>query len=233
MIKLPLIAMSLGLVTAPTIAAADDNWYVGIGGGSTRLVSSDLESGYAQDNTGTPRILTSSYLDESGGSWKVFGGWRPMRYMAIELNYADYGSQKLGYAGGPINVGPVAFYEIDARDAKRRVTAWGADVIGFWPITESVELFGGIGIAQAQVKLDANFTKRTLFADKEGSSSDTHRSTAPRFRLGGSFTPWSEWAFRLEYEYLDEVGNAFDRVGSGHVGRSAQETIWASVVRSF
>jgi opacity protein-like surface antigen len=233
--KWALVLVFTGLFVLPVqFAAAAGEWYGGLAGGGTRGEASELEHDYPQD--GPPVQVSSSDFRESHGAWKAFAGWRPIHWVAIELSYADYGTQKLGYTATPITFAHLIPQQTG--DGRRSVKGWNGDILGFLPIATNMEGFVGIGIAHARVKLTTNFISYFVGLEPQPSpttSSSSDTSTAARFSLGIAWIPSAQWSVRLGYEHLAKVGISFETgsVRGDHTGRSSQETLWLSMLRTF
>jgi opacity protein-like surface antigen len=113
------------------------------------------------------------------------------------------------------------------------VKAWGGDVIGTWPITSSIEALAGVGVVRARVNLTTDFTSSGLFLTQTGNISESASGTKARGSLGANWTPFPSWMLRVNYEYLDAVGTSFQPARPQGTGRSTQQTVWLSVVKSF
>ncbi len=220
---------------APVRGLAAD-WYVGLAGGYSSADASKLGSDYEQVGVGfVPRQITSSYSDQSHGAWKALAGWRALPYLGLELSYADYGSQTFGYTGVRFDPGaPPPFIRVEqSRSARRSITAWGADILGIWPIAPGFEILAGIGVAKAKVELSIEGTNRDSLFLTPVSSSDNSTNTVARYSIGANWMPTTEWIVRVNYEYLDKVGQSYQRGSDAGTGISAQQTLWLSVIRQF
>ena len=75
-----LLAAAFALsLAASSLGAAEPYLGAGLGG--------DVESGAL-------RADLESFSNASGGSWKLFGGWRLGRHLAVELSTQDLGTQR-------------------------------------------------------------------------------------------------------------------------------------------
>ncbi len=210
-------------------------WYAGFAGGVSGSEGSDLENSYPVDGSRFPPRVVSSYLDQNRHTWRALVGLRPKDFLAVELNYSDYGTQNLGYRGRrDMPFGPAFFIPQVTAEGRRTVTALGIDVIGHWPLSSKLTALLGVGLVRATVKLDSDFSTIVGFPPARNSStSASERSMVVRYSLGGSWTFDPRWALQAKFEYLPEIGSDFASGTESHTGRSSQQTFWLSVERNF
>lgn len=112
---------ALSLAAAPAFAADDDHdsgFYLGAALG-------DFSANYTKPGDVTSTHLTFNRNDAT----RIFGGWRFMPYLAVQLDWSDYGRST------------AAASELGLTT---KTDAWTPSVIGTLPIGP-VELFGKIG----------------------------------------------------------------------------------------
>ena len=118
--RTPLLAIALVLGAG---AARADNGYVYFGAGISRDKVSDIVHG------GT------TFADIDGTSWKLYGGFRPLRLLAVETDYIDLGGQTRNFLTTTSN-------HSDAN-------AFAAYAVGFLPLPlPLVDVFGKAGLAR-------------------------------------------------------------------------------------
>jgi len=172
------------LALGTTIARADNGfWYVGAGIGSNSTTGMTLE-GYGY-----------SLPDITGPSWKAYGGVRPLKWLAGELDYIDIGSGQSSLKSGFVY----------ANSDGKAVAAYA---VGFLPIPlPVVDVFGKIGLARYQLNSSAIFSARAGF---EGYSTD-----GTEFAWGiGAQVHMSMVGARLEYERFNVPNTSGARVTS-------------------
>lgn len=152
---LPIACLLLGSTTA--LAGP---FYVGASAGKTNLQVDDLGGSF----------------DSSATTYKVFAGFRFLKFFGIEGGYVDFGSTDDSDAGVDLSV-----------DA----TAWDAFAVGILPLGKHFELFAKAGL----FRWDRNAEASGAVSD---SSSDT--GTNPVFGAGAAFKIMKHLAVRLEYE---------------------------------
>lgn len=72
------VAMALGLISMPALAADDQGFYAGVGAGLFSVEVGDFESGLDFD------------ADDTG--FRVFGGWQMNEFFGLEAGYEDGGT---------------------------------------------------------------------------------------------------------------------------------------------
>ncbi|APV49336.1 hypothetical protein BWI17_06370 [Betaproteobacteria bacterium GR16-43] len=224
------------LFISGSAAAADG--YAGLGGGVSRADASSLEDGYASRSPAAFR--TSSHSDGKDGAWKAFGGWQVHPLLALELSYSDFGEQRFGYSATEPS-GSIHFRSGVTAEARRRVTGWGLDAVGRWPLGNSFSWLGSLGATRARVKLDSSGIRAAQVIGYPSTepfrtgSAETNDWVA-HVALGAEWLPAPKWALRFTYDYLGKAGSAFS-TGAGEddfrTGRSAQQSVFLAVARSF
>jgi len=117
---------------------------------------------------------TRQEFDADDTGFKVIAGYRIIDWVAVELNYTDFGKPK---------------DRIFGVDMEANYTAVSVSALGMLPLGSNFDLFGRLGLA----RLDADFRAPGF----DGSFSD--KSTEPLFGIGAQFRA-SNLAIRIEYE---------------------------------
>ena len=154
-------ALALAAVgLTPLAASADGPWYVGAGAGQ-----SDFDIGG---------------FDDTGTSWKVFGGYQFHDSFAVEIGYLDTGEAKETFAGESL--------AISADGAT-------ASLVGMLPIGEQFSLHARLGMFfwDVEAKFDDGFTSFTA----SDSGEDLYYGVGAGMKLGENA------GLRLEYEIAD------------------------------
>jgi opacity protein-like surface antigen len=227
--RLRLAALAAAL---PALAAAAPPWYGSASIGYSDADSSGLESGNAHDFD-SARTSRS----RSGLPWRLAAGAMVAPALAVELNYSDYGKEKLEASG---SANAVAFPEEvlpQHRTTDRRVSAWGVDVVAGVPLAHGMRLAVRGGAAYATVKTSSHIEAPGGFPFGNGPQDATFtardRSWAPRVGagLGWEFAP--AWAAEASLEYLGAVGSDFASGSEDRTGRSRQLSAWLGIARRF
>lgn len=172
------------LAAAAPAMAADTGFYGGVGLGDFRTEVELSDYAYFVDD-----------FDESDVGFKVFGGYRFFRWLAVEASYTDGGSPKARI-----------FQDAELRlDAAFAVSALTGAAVFTLPVGERFELFLKPGFAYWQV--DAKLVATDAFGRVTERGDDTDYA----FFLGGGvgFNLSEQFGLRLEYEAF-EPGENFD-----------------------
>jgi hypothetical protein len=150
---------------SPTAFAMDPSlrgFYIGGGIGDATIQFEDDED-------------DSFEFDANDTGFKVIVGYRIIDWVAVELNYTDFGKPVDRFGGIDLEAG---------------YTAFSASALGMLPLGD-FDLFGRLGLA----RVDADF--RTPDFDFE----DSEKSTEPLFGLGAQYRH-DNLAIRVEFEAI-------------------------------
>ena len=132
---------------------------------------------------------TEINFDEGDNGFKVFGGFRFVKFFGVEGSYVDLGSPDEDL---DVPVGT---------NLKVDLTAWDAYAVGILPIGEVFEVFGKAGFIWWDADLDIS---GTLSASDSDSGSDPAYGVGVAFRLGKLIAIRGEYE-RFEIEDTDNV----------------------------
>ncbi|MDO6561816.1 porin family protein [Amphritea sp. 1_MG-2023] len=174
--------LSLGIMAAltPTVASAEGGY---LGGSYGRTEFNVSSSERADLNS-----LGFSVKDDSDQGFKVFGGYRFNKNIAVEGYYADLGDLEL--TGGSVNV-----------DAA--IDGYGVSLVGLLPVTEQVDLFAKVGMFHWSNDVSSN-------VGVSGGDDGTDGS----YGLGVAYTMDSV-TFRAEFERYDLGDVDVDLISAG------------------
>lgn len=177
-VRSPIAAALLGaaLLAAPALGSAqeqDRGWYAG---GS--LGRADYKN--TCEGLGVP-------CDDSDSAWRLFGGYRYSRGVAVEVGYADFGATSA--SGTVAGVGVQAHAE---------VTAWDLSGVFSLPVGERLSIFGKLGVYRAEVESAGNVGAFT------GSASDT--GSGFTYGVGAQYDLSRAFGVRAEWQAYDNVG---------------------------
>jgi hypothetical protein len=179
--KTALLVMVMIAATAASAQAADTGFYVGGGLGISSLDMRDFNPDYADLR-----------FEQQDFGWKLFGGFRPLKYFAVEAGYTDFGNVSV-YEGGNLE-----FY----REANVDVTMWTGYAVGLLPVGDKVDLFAKLGYASWNVD--------NVVQDNEGSEDRSNSGSDLAWGLGINFR-FKKFGARVEGDWLDlpDTGGAF------------------------
>ena len=152
-----------------------------------------LGAGYGQFNTKIENVQgvtdVIGNIDTDDGAWKVFAGWRFMKFLSLEADYIDLGN-------------PRGNFDAAGSDGDYRVelSGFGAYIIGTLPIT-IFELSAKAGYYWHDVKVDVNLNNvgggngNVLHTDDNGD--------AFVYGVGAGVTLIDHLNFNLEYERME------------------------------
>jgi len=178
------------------VNARAQGFYIGAGVGTANASfnSSDFSAG-------SPSILETQ--DKGSMGTKLFAGYQFTRHWGAELGYVDLGKFKYNYDAGAAGTAE--------RDYK--VTGYTLSGTGTLSITETLFVFGRVGLFQSTAKASLTNATGTLGAAlasaglTPGSSASASKSNL-YFGVGGEWDFLRNLGARLEYEDYGEVGDS-------------------------
>ena len=150
-----------GALAASGVFAQETGFYVG---------GSLGPSTFKEFCAGGPTVLT---CDDKDMAWKLFGGYRFSRHIAVEGTYIDWGEVS-GTVTGPVRVVPLS------------QTGIGIAAVGSLPLGPRSSVFGKFGFFRTEQELPASSVPSR--ADIE-----TQTGFGARFALGPKWTARAEW----------------------------------------
>ncbi|MGM7318994.1 OmpA family protein [Idiomarina sp. ST10R2A5] len=192
-----IMALALAGMALPALAANQDGWYLGVGGGGSKshiddeeIVANMLEQGYQ---------VTGFKLDDKDVGYKLFAGYQFNKNFAIEGGYFDLG--KFNYNVTTAPEGSLAG-ELD-------FSGWNLDLLGILPVASRSTLFAVIGVHRGSASVDFVGTGAVNVLTPRYSEDDTNY----KFGVGYQLQMNDRFAIRLEaerYHMDDAVGNNGD-----------------------
>jgi opacity protein-like surface antigen len=180
-------AVALALSAGTAVAQTDENdsgFYVGAGIGQFNVQIDDIDQ--------TDEAIQK--LDDSDNSWKALAGWRFNRFVAVELDYIDFGAVN-GTFGGTAN-GTTA--NGSSGDYNVSISGFAPYVIGTIPLGP-IELFGKVGYYFYDTK--TSFHLDDPLSNDLADSSSSEEDFVYGAGLGVTFLQHVN--ARLEYEKID------------------------------
>jgi OmpA-OmpF porin, OOP family len=222
------LALALAACAALPAAAQQTPWYGAFSAGTAKT---DHEFVTNREGAISNATNIRTDFDDKDGAWKATLGYRVNSWLALEVNYADYGSvrsdTRFDVPGGLNGFGTVT---ID-----REVKGFGVDGLVSAPLGDRFSVFGRVGAFRAETRASARIGGDTFFTDGTPGTERSNKSTETTVKYGvgvdWNFTP--QFAARLEYERLDRVGKKFESGQSGTTGEAAVDTLMIGALLRF
>lgn len=160
------LSLAAVLITAALpLSAADTGFLVGGGVGRSSI---DVESFYPEiGNEG--ENLGSGYQEQHNSAWKVYGGYRFLRFLAVEASWLSLGSPQIWETT----------VQEDPERAEVSVEGWDAFVVGILPVSKSFDLFAKVGVIAWDTEITSIQNQEVIFSESRSGS-----DTAYGFGLG-------------------------------------------------
>ena len=173
-------AVAVAVAVSPV--SAETGWYVGIATGTTSVDKDAFNDGG----------ITAGDVDDGLG-WKVFGGYKVMKYLAFEGGFTDLDEVSFDGisdgSGGLFAAGPVgAIFDVNGSFV---------NVVGILPITRMFAVIAKVGF----LNWDGDFTLEDTVQAVSGSDDGSD----PMYTFGVEILPNSKFTLRAEYENFSEV----------------------------
>ncbi len=122
-------------------------------------------------------------VDDSDTGFKLFGGYRFNENWAVEGFYADFGAPEDDFLG----------------IVSTEITGYGAQIVGAFPVSDQVELFGKFGF----ISWDEDFSVLGIVANSDDGEDLT-------YGIGVTFNVNEQVSIRGEWEFYDIADSAGD-----------------------
>lgn len=189
---------AFGITPVLHAQSPETGFYAGVGVGRSK----------ARDACNPVPSVTITSCDDTDTAWRIFGGYRLHRNVAVEMGYADGGKYK---ASGIVS-GVQATGEVKAK-------AFDFDVVGILPLYEQFSLLAKVGFAAWN--LDASGSALGLTA------SQSANGTSFLYGAGAQYDLTRQFGLRLEWQRYADVGD------KNTTGQSNVDVIAASVLFKF
>jgi len=224
--KIPLV-LAAALASAPALAQVPPRWYAGISGGDSRTGHKLVEN---RESTIVNGSASSSDFDATDGAWKVFAGWRMNPWLSVEAGYADLGRSRLVTSTVSVDQlqGAVAI--------RRKITAFGADLLLSAPLGPRVSVFGRGGAYRTRLEAEAQLEGDIVFtggSPDERSRTTTFNETVAHFGAGLEWHWRPNASLRVEWERFHDVGKPFAIGGTGTTGEADTDLASVGVLLRF
>ena len=186
--QLLLIALSAALGVS-SAQAADTGFYVG--GSFGQSTANDFNGSDIDADLATIGITSSTSTDDSDTGWKVFAGYRFMKYLAVEGAYTDLGEFTAHSTVTSPSAGIV--------DSSIETDAWTISALGILPLGDSFSLFGRVGVNIWSADYSDTFTIGGI----PGSASEDDDGTDWVYGVGAAWNFTNNLSLRGEWERYD------------------------------
>jgi OmpA-OmpF porin, OOP family len=215
-LAVPVVA---GAQTHVTATQQESGFYIGalVGYSSIDVAKHDWENSVGQAFGSLPGgVLTSSSLSKGDTAYGVNIGYQVMRNFAVEVGYLDLGKTK-GTAEGTVGTFPIpASVRGDFKSS-----GFEAALVGILPLQYGWALDARVGVYVGDTKLQLTGSTATDSASVEESASKSTFMGG----VGGSYTFFNNWSVRLDYLYIDKVGD------TGKIGMTAPVDVFSLGLR--
>ncbi len=194
---------TLTSISATPALAADPGFYLTVAVGQAeedpRSIGTNIAFGFpptAIQHIDPDRVD----VDESGVAWSVAMGYRLNPYVAVEVEYMDFGTTDISehYDLGPPVIPP--FPSEFTRMYSSKVTGPALSLLGSVPVGKGFDMFLRAGVLFADRELE--------FAQSVGLD-DTFGSTVWLAGAGVNWSFASRWAIRAEYQRTGKLEETF------------------------
>ncbi|HWA37938.1 MAG TPA: outer membrane beta-barrel protein [Burkholderiales bacterium] len=120
-------------------------------------------------------------------AWKLFGGYRVNRHLAVEGSYFNLGEIRL--SGGGVS-------------ATGEGDSWSLAAVGILPVGSSFSLFGKAGVAKTEVEARATGPGGTVVGN--GDQTELHFGAGAMFSISRNLSLRGEWE-RFEDSEVDMI----------------------------
>jgi OmpA-OmpF porin, OOP family len=194
-----IVASSLSCLLATQAQATDPGFYLSVTGGTgdENPKSNGLNFGNSLGivHADPDRVE----VDDGSLAWGIGLGYRINRYLAGEVEYADFGTTNVHEHYSVPNVGPIPFpAEFDLLYSSK-VTGPVLSVLGTLPVGQDFELFlrGGALFASREYSVGGQIT----FSGQD----QKFASTVWLVGAGGTWSFAQRWSVRAEYQQSDSL----------------------------
>lgn len=190
------------VVVAPAAVAADMGWYLGANAGQSRF---DASSGDLDSTWRSLGFTASSSVDDTDTGFKLFAGYKFMKYFAVEGGYVDLG--KLTFSSN-ITAAPAGYSTGSVSGDIKTKNGVFIDAVGIVPVTDAFSVFGRLGAYSIKAEFHASGPAGSV--DQNETGSDVH------YGIGAGYNFTKNIGARLEWERFRNVGDE-SKTGEGDV----------------
>lgn len=193
--------LGCAITFSPSACADDSGWYGGGNIGSTTRAEID-DPRIAAELKAKGFTMTSILDDNRGNGYKLFGGYRINKHLALEGGYFNLG--KFGFRANAVTAAIPAVP--GTLTGNIRIQGVNFDVVGILPMTEQFSVFGRLGMNYAQSRDSFTSTGSVSVINTTPGKSELNYKYGAGLEY--SFTPAIDMRLEAErYRVNDAVGN--------------------------
>lgn len=181
--------------------AADTGFYAGASLGQSKL--SDFDASDLDAELASVGITSSSSVDDTDTGWKLFAGYRFMKYFAVEGAYVNFGEATAHSIITAPSAGTV--------DTTAEADAWTLSALGILPLNEKFSLFARVGLNIWDAEVSATGTG----GGGSASFSDDADGTDWVYGVGAAYDITQNLSVRGEWERYDLDDTDLDLLSVG------------------
>jgi OmpA-OmpF porin, OOP family len=199
------IALALAVFAIPRAHAEDrPAWYIGANGGQSDLRP---QGGFVSDIFMSQGTDTDLSYDKHHAAWSVNAGMQFNRWVALELDYFDFGT--FDYSNGDSTL-----------TGNFKAHGAGANVIGSIPLPDNFSVYGKVGVTRTRASLAVDPNAAGI-----GGSDTNHTGSVWGAGARWQFLP--NWSANLEWARYLHVGE------EATTGRADIDLVMAGVRFTF
>jgi hypothetical protein len=166
----------------------------------------DIEQGFVAAYIGNTNVDESEAdFDADSTSFRIGGGYRVVKNLALEAYYVNYGEADQSYPND------AAFLGVDELSLSVEATAIQLQALGIFPVSESVDLNAKLGLAV----WDADLCATARLGNNTGTSCVSDDGSDLVYGFGATFNISSDFAARVEYELGEFDGTDINTIMLG------------------
>jgi len=201
-------ALGTALALAASGAVAQESvtgWYFGVGiGGAHYSDSVPAQIATAYQNNGTYTLQSARMLDSSDTATQVFGGYRFLPWLGVELGYQDLGNARSFYSLQTI--GPI-IHPTPTLSGEYGLSDVNATLVASWPINARFELLARGGVSNTRLSYDEHGFDVNAQAYAFHARTRTHSGAIAGIGAAWNFS--RHFALRFDIDRNFDIGRKF------------------------
>ena len=191
-------------VLIPCAFAQERGWYIGASLGQSKTKFD--QGSAAADLAAAGANNTGFTADETDTGWKLYGGYKFTRYLAVEGGYVNAG--RFSLTTNVTNIRGIPFPPLRTSFDIKIKEIFDIAAVGILPIGNQFSLFGKLGAYRANTEL--SFSVSTVSEKESGRNNDF------MWGFGAGYDFSKNLGARIEWERFNKVGDK-EKTGQGDV----------------